>query len=362
MIILHIAESITGGVATILNSVCHHQANQHETKHIYVLIPKNQKHSFTVPPSEKLTVILFDGGKRFSRIISLALSIIKNIWKIKPDIVHLHSTFAGLVFRSTVPSFFYKKSVYQPHGVAFDIDRVPSKSHRYLITKIEKLLSLRSHAIIAISEHEKKELDRANIHNTYLIKNGVKESTTTLFGQPPTNDCYLFIGRFDPQKGLDLLIDTWTTQNIRSTLKLAGTKVIEDSLASTQSTLQSKSVEYLGWIPPNQIDNLIYNAKALIVPSRWEGFGLVVAEAYRNGTPVITSNRGALPELVTEKSTGMVFDLDKISSSLPDCIASFELLDRNELSHNCKERFDATMHESIMTDKVLKLYYQLLTG
>jgi glycosyltransferase involved in cell wall biosynthesis len=52
----------------------------------------------------------------------------------------------------------------------------------------------------------------------------------------------------------------------------------------------------LPYLHRNVIRTLIYNARALIMPSLAEGFGLPVAEAMALGTPVVTSNRGALAE------------------------------------------------------------------
>ena len=48
-------------------------------------------------------------------------------------------------------------------------------------------------------------------------------------------------------------------------------------------------------------------ADGLVVPSRWEGFGLVAIEAMRAGTAVIASDRGALPELVEHGSDRLHF-------------------------------------------------------
>ena len=48
---------------------------------------------------------------------------------------------------------------------------------------------------------------------------------------------------------------------------------------------------------------------AVIVPSRWEGFGLIAIEGMRAGKAIIVSNRGALPEIV-DQHTGLTFDIE----------------------------------------------------
>jgi len=58
-------------------------------------------------------------------------------------------------------------------------------------------------------------------------------------------------------------------------------------------------------LSPEQTLDWMGNAAVLAVPSLWyETFGLVVAEAYARGTPVLVSDSGALPELVEEGQTG----------------------------------------------------------
>jgi glycosyltransferase involved in cell wall biosynthesis len=70
--------------------------------------------------------------------------------------------------------------------------------------------------------------------------------------------------------------------------------------AQVQELGLGSRVRFLGYVPEADLPRLINQAIALVFPSLWEGFGLPVLEAMACGTPVITSNLAALPEVAGE--------------------------------------------------------------
>jgi glycosyltransferase involved in cell wall biosynthesis len=120
----------------------------------------------------------------------------------------------------------------------------------------------------------------------------------------PANDnpYFLYIGRHDPYKNLHRLIDAFATlpNGGDYELLLAGSsdKRYTPKLQSQANHLGlNHQVKFLNYVPYNQLPILLNNAIALIFPSLWEGFGLPILEAMACGTPVITSNLSALPEV-----------------------------------------------------------------
>ena len=133
----------------------------------------------------------------------------------------------------------------------------------------------------------------------------------------------LFVGRLDRQKGLDLLLDVYNKIKLKNLhLYVIGTGILDNNLP--QST---EHVTYLGWVNNKDIDAYYQACDAVIMPSRWEGFGLVAVEAMRNSKPVIVSSAGALPELIKNNINGYVFNL-KDKFSLRDILIK---LDRDKL-------------------------------
>lgn len=116
----------------------------------------------------------------------------------------------------------------------------------------------------------------------------------------------LFLG-LDPRKNLPTMIDAFTRlpAATRPTLVLAGGEPWDPSGRSpVTEVLDSISREVrerivlTGYVPESTKAALLGGAEALAFPSLYEGFGLPVLEAMACGTPVLTSNVSALPELV----------------------------------------------------------------
>jgi glycosyltransferase involved in cell wall biosynthesis len=121
---------------------------------------------------------------------------------------------------------------------------------------------------------------------------------------PQHQNYFLYLGRHDPHKNVERLIAAFAkVVDTTTQLWLAGPP---DSRYTPQRQQQvaelglQDRVRFLDYIPYDQLPDLIRGAIALVFPSLWEGFGLPVLEAMGCGTPVITSNCSALPEVAGE--------------------------------------------------------------
>lgn len=116
------------------------------------------------------------------------------------------------------------------------------------------------------------------------------------------NPYFLYIGRHDPYKNLNRLIDAFASLNnchdyqllIAGPIDPRYTPELQAKAAQLGLTEQVKFLDYLAY---EQLPTIINQAIALVFPTLWEGFGLPVLEAMGCGTPVITSNISSLPEV-----------------------------------------------------------------
>jgi glycosyltransferase involved in cell wall biosynthesis len=117
----------------------------------------------------------------------------------------------------------------------------------------------------------------------------------------------LFVGRFSPEKRLRTLISAWKEFPAYQ-LKVVGGGPEESNIHRLAQSLGRSSIEFLGQRPRAEVIALMKNARFVIFPSEWyEGFPLVIVEAFACGVPVIASRLGAMAEIVGDGRTGLHF-------------------------------------------------------
>jgi glycosyltransferase involved in cell wall biosynthesis len=139
----------------------------------------------------------------------------------------------------------------------------------------------------------------------YVCSPGAPQWRT--LGQKPNTpgDGYiLFLGTLEPRKNLDVLLDAYAAL-LRDSRRVPPLVIAGGASADAQQWLHriareplKEHVIYKGYIDHDQREALYAGARALVLPSFDEGFGLPVLEAMSAGVPVVTSNRGSLPEVV----------------------------------------------------------------
>ena len=175
----------------------------------------------------------------------------------------------------------------------------------------------RADAIIAVTESTRQEIIATfglNPAKIVAIHNGVgpqfrplsqAETAAVLHSHQLTHKGYILnVGTLEPRKNLIRLARAYrslpTALRDRYPLVIVGMKgwhyeSIEQELGPL---LRSGHVRLPGYIPAEALPALYAGAAMLVYPSLYEGFGLPLVEAMASGTPVITSNRSSMPEVV----------------------------------------------------------------
>jgi glycosyltransferase involved in cell wall biosynthesis len=164
-------------------------------------------------------------------------------------------------------------------------------------------------------------------------------------------------------KGHDFLLDVFAKLSLTHKhihLMLIGDGEEKNSLAHKARGLKIESkVHFLGRrtnIPP-----LIRSMDIMVHPSRWEGFGIILAEAMYCGIPVVASDRGGIPEVVEGKKCGYTHpfgDTDAFVDSISKLILDQEL--RARLGANGKSRVKRMFTVETMMQAYSKTYKEII--
>jgi glycosyltransferase involved in cell wall biosynthesis len=120
---------------------------------------------------------------------------------------------------------------------------------------------------------------------------------------------FLFVGGGLLYKGIDVLIRAWEVHDLSVPLRILGPKELPDDLVRRIS--HNQSIEYLGAVSRSRVLREMKSAFALIMPSLVnETLGLAAIEAFACATPVLAARVGALPEVVDDGRTGLLFAPD----------------------------------------------------
>jgi glycosyltransferase involved in cell wall biosynthesis len=136
----------------------------------------------------------------------------------------------------------------------------------------------------------------------------------------------VFVGQVVHRKGIDLLLDAIKPlfgEHPTLYLIIIG---MGDSLEGIQRQVESlglmERISFEGVLPSDQVLSRLRNADLLVLPSRWDGWGIVINEAFAVGIPVVVSNRCGASELVRDGINGYVFHSEDVMN-LRSCLQRF---------------------------------------
>ena len=276
-------------------------------KNLSELDKKNNYNLYSFIPIEKK--ILDQFGANFTNLIlkpqkgwlNLRLS-----WEFlvkKPDL------FLGL--GQALPLFHPVKSIVLVYDLAFEHYPNCYKDTHLRLSRQTKYAVKQSDKIVAISNSTKDDLvkcyniDEGKIEVIYPGADPIFSTPGESLRATPGVSCpyFLFIGSLKPIKNVPRIIEAFSLflkkTKKRYELVLAGSDFWPDEeiMAVIKRLKMYKQISILGFVEREDLPPLYRGAKALVVPSLYEGFGLPILEAMAAGVPVITSNVSSMPEV-----------------------------------------------------------------
>jgi glycosyltransferase involved in cell wall biosynthesis len=290
--ILHITESYGGGVASAINSFAKNTSDQQ-----HFLYYTNSRGMQSEPPNSIFEDIKPMHFKGFLSILRLETSINRLANELKVDIVHLHSSFAGVigrfyshVFRKANPSV---KIVYSPHCFAFERQDI-SPLVKKLFYLIEKAFARRTDVFALCS---KREQELALV----LIGKSNKRSRTVFV----PNVSHLPIENYSE-------LNTFTS---RSKNTITSGRDCPQKNFKFLTTMETE-VEILPHLSSNELSKKLNQSKIFIITSLWEGFPIAILDAIRAKMAIIALKRPYLADAPTQFLFNTPSEADQLISEL----------------------------------------------
>lgn len=285
--IIHIIDSDSGGGAEKLVSFIQKYSNNNQK--IITLKKLSEKNKF----NSNYDSLNIKKDNLWS-VIWATFGIIKILYKIRnrKNLI-IHSHLSKSLYATFLPSIIFGiNHIYTEHNT---YNKRRSKAYLY---PVEYLIYNSLKHIICISEPTKFELlsylPSIKSHKVSVIENGTKlyQHTERDFKKKRFN--ILILGSLTFKKGVDLLIEILPDLSNRiNQVKIIGSGQEEKNLQNLSKKLSlDHIIKFIPFI--NDPSTHIYEADVGVIPSRWEGFGLVAAEMRSSGLPILISDTPGL--------------------------------------------------------------------
>ncbi|HNV35509.1 MAG TPA: glycosyltransferase [Rectinema sp.] len=284
----------------------------------------------------------------------------------RPDIIHLHSSKAGVLGRLSALSWgikYTRRCVYTIHG----FDTILKAHNRYL--PLERMLARATGAVVPVSHYDERNLRAAGIcKRVVMIPNGVtnrrgmpspdlRAASCIAEAKAQGKPIVLTIARLESPKRPDLFVDIarkitkasffWVgnVQNPTSMLP-AGTKIPENLF-------------FLGESP--EAGTLANLCDIFMLLSDYEGAPMSILEAMSCAKPVVASNVGGIPEILGEGSDAAGILVPNKPNIISNAVLS--IIEKpsiaNRLGAMARQKFESSYSADHMWESYLDLYKKL---
>lgn len=187
-----------------------------------------------------------------------------------------------------------------------------------------------------------------------FVKSNFVESSDEFILEENRENQFVFAGRLDKLKGVDILFEAWKQmESTAPKLIVCGTGPMEQWCREFIE-MNECNIEMKGFVPNAETRKLIAKSKALILPTQWyEGFPMSIVEAFSVGTPVICSDLGNAGSVVKENVTGLKFPVNDVGGLIK---AVFEI---QGLSEKTRTEYLAQYSETRNYEQLTRIYSTL---
>jgi glycosyltransferase involved in cell wall biosynthesis len=292
-----------------------------------------------------------------------ASSLIGHLRVRQPDLVHAHTSKAGILTRLAA-AVTNTPAVFTAHTWAFA--EGTSKMWKLVGLPSERLAARFTDCIINVSEANRRlaadsGIDKAKLSVT--VHNGIRDTShRARAGEQVACPQIVTVGRFVKQKDQQLLVQAMMKINRPYKLVFVGEGPTREAVEAevARAGLQSR-IAFAG--DSREVEKILSQSHIFVLPSRWEGFPITILEAMRAGLPVIASDVGGVREAVIDGHTGFLAHpgvVEDLQLHIDSLLQSSAL--RANLGSNGRQRFLKMFTQDKMLDSIRAIYHQIWTG
>lgn len=244
-------------------------------------------------------------------------ALTRHLERIRPDVVHTHSSKGGALGRAASIATGIGARVHTPHTFAFLFDAMFGALKRRLFREIEVHLCAHTQAVIAVSASEAATIARFGVVDAarvHVVENGIDPApfsdatpvTRAELGVPSGVPLAAVVGLLNVAKGQDLALRALALPGLeRLHLLVAGHGEMQAELEALATELGvAARVRFLGY--RTDVARLLAASDFVLLPSRWEGLPYIVLEAMASARPVVATPVDGARDLVADGETGFL--------------------------------------------------------
>ncbi|WP_117233109.1 glycosyltransferase [Vibrio maerlii] len=279
--VLHITESFGGGVQTALYSYVKSSRNERFEHH---LLAKVRQADDTKQQSDQNFA---SETRSYNSLLGFFKECRQLVKTLDPDIIHLHSSFAGFLGRF-LPKKNGVKVIYTPHCYAFERQDI-SPAKALVFKTLEKTLLSRIDIIAGCSQRECELALKLGAKHTTLLNNYVNLDIPSYRVDMNNQTPFIItvLGRVSKQKDPEFLIDM--VQNLNGDIQDRGVRIrwIGGGDAELEQRLRDTGIEVTGMLPRDEVLTQLQQAHLYIHTAAWEGMPLTILEAAKVCLPMV---------------------------------------------------------------------------
>lgn len=298
------------------------------------------------------------------RDAAAVIDVRKALRAFRPDLVSLHTAKAGVVGRVAALGLRLPV-VYTPHGWTFTTGIPSASAARY--AALERLVAPLAARIVNVCAFEReiavdRRVGRPEQHA--VVPNGMPDVAPDLRATPERQPPRLvMVARFEEPKDHALLLSALVSlEALPWELQFVGSGPLEGAVlhACHEHGLDERVV-FLG--ARRDVADILADAQAFVLCTRWEGFPRSILEAMRAGLPVVASAVGGVREAVIEGVTGRVVPPGDVAA-LTDALGAVlgDPTRRASMGRAGRARYEAEFTFDQMLERTLGVYRAVVPG